>query len=326
MVVVGLACLSGGSSGRGGGCSIGRGRSSRCGGGGGSSAGGSSGRLFLKRGVSARATNTGNDDVMGVSLKSKVLESVAVPRGVGSVVLGKSEGSGVLLLFLVVVVLDDTLTKLRKVENTVKKVRSPESVGGAVGDVVSEHAHGGKRPADLVGQVADDSLGSRVGAAPVTGPALLVAVTVNVVAAEEDARLVAVGNLGEPTKGLTSGSLAKVLGVDLGVVAEAEDVVAGMADDGHCLIETLLNHATLGSVARSVDGELVNSTGIPSCGSRSSLGGVGDGDSCLAEGKRSGHGGGSSKEHESRDTSSHCEIDLRDFEEVLEVDVRTGVQ
>lgn len=325
MVIVRLAGLSGGSSGRGGG-SRGRGRSSRRGGSGGSSAGGNSGRLFLKSGVSAGAANTGNDDVVSVGLKSEVLESVAVPRGVGSVVLGKSDGSGVLLLFFIVVVLDDTLTNRGKVEKTVQKVRSPEGVGGAVGDVVSEHAHGGKRPTDLVGQVADDSLGSRVGAAPVTGPTLLVAVAVNVVAAEEDARLVAVGNLGEPTKGLTSGSFAKVLGVDLGVVAEAEDVVAGMADDGHCLIETLLNHATLGSVARSVDGELVNSTGVPSCGSRSSLGGVGDGDSCLARGKRSGHGDGGSKEHESRGTSSHCEIDLRDFERVLGVDVRTGVQ
>ena len=144
-----------------------------------------------------------------------------------------------------------------------------------------------------------------------TGPAFLVAVAVNVVAAEEDSRLVAVGNLGEPTKRLTSGSFAKVLGVDLGVVAVAENMVAGMADDGQCLIETLLDHATLGSVARSVDGELVNSTGIPSCGSRSSLGGVGDRDGSLARGKRSSHGGGGSKEHESRGTSSHCESNLR---------------
>ena len=161
MVVVRLAGLSGGSSGRGG-SSRRRGGSSRRGGGGGSSAGGSSGRFFLKRGVSARAANTGNDDIMGVSFKSKVLESVAVPRGVGSVVLGKSEGSGVLLLFLVVVVLDDTLTNWGKVQKTVEKIRGPEGVGGAVGDIVSEHAHGGKRLADLVGQVADDSLGSRV--------------------------------------------------------------------------------------------------------------------------------------------------------------------
>jgi len=154
VVIVRLAGLSGGSSGRGGGSR----RGGSGGSSGGSSAGGNSGRLFLKSGVSAGAANTGNDDVMSVGLKSKVLESVAVSCGVGSVVLGKSDGSGVLLLFLVVVVLDDTLTNWGKVEKTVQKVRSPEGVGGAVGDVVSEHAHGGKRPADLVGQVADDSL------------------------------------------------------------------------------------------------------------------------------------------------------------------------
>jgi hypothetical protein len=248
---------------------------------------------------------------MGVSLKSEVLKRVTVPHGVGSVVLSKGDSSGVLLLFLVIVVLDNTLANRGKVEKTVEKVRSPESVGRTVGDVVSEHAHGGKRPADLVRQVADDSLGARVRATPVTGPTLLVAVTVDVVAAEEDASFVAVGDLGEPTKGLTSGSIAKVFGVDLGVVAVAEDVVTGVADDGQSLIETLLDHAALSSVARSVDRELVNGTGIPGGGSRSGLHGVGDGDGGLARSERTGHGGGSSKEHESRGTSSHCELDLR---------------
>jgi hypothetical protein len=60
---------------------------------------------------------------------------------------------------------------LRKVENTVEEIRSPEGVGGTVGDIISEHAHGRKRSTDLVGQVADDSLGGCVGAAPVTSPA-----------------------------------------------------------------------------------------------------------------------------------------------------------
>jgi hypothetical protein len=51
-----------------------------------------------------------------------------------------------------------------------------------------------------------------------------------------------------------------------------------------------------------------------------------DGDGRLARSERSSHDGGSSKEHKSRGTSSHCEIDLRDWEEVLKLRVRTSVQ
>jgi hypothetical protein len=78
---------------------------------------------------------------MGVSLKSKVLKSVAVPCSVSGVVLRERDDSRVLLFLLVVVVLDDTLTDLRDVENTVEEIRRPEGVGGTVGDIVSEHAH-----------------------------------------------------------------------------------------------------------------------------------------------------------------------------------------
>jgi hypothetical protein len=173
MVVMGFASLSRGGSSGGGSSSRGLCRSGRCGSGSGSgsSAGSSSGGFLLKSDVGARAANTRDSDVVGVSLKSKVLESVAVFDGEGGVVLSEVDSSRVLLLFFVVVVLDDTLTDLGNVEKTVKKVRGPEGVGGTVGDIVSEHAHGGKRPADFVGQIADDRLGRSVGATPVTGPA-----------------------------------------------------------------------------------------------------------------------------------------------------------
>jgi hypothetical protein len=182
VVVVGFASLGRGGSDRGGsgsrsgssgGGSSSRGwrRSGRCGTGSGSGASSSGSGFLLERDIGARAANTRDSDVVGVSLKSKVLESVAVLDGKGGVVFSEIDSSGVLLLLFVVVVLDDTLTDLGNVEKTVKKVRGPEGVGGTVGDIVSEHAHGGKRPADLIGQVADDRLGRRVGATPVTGPA-----------------------------------------------------------------------------------------------------------------------------------------------------------
>lgn len=132
--------------------------SGRCGGGSGSGAGCSSGRLLLEGSVSARAPNTGNNDVVSISLESKVLKGIAVPRSVGGVVLSEGDGSRVFLFLIVIVVLDNTLANLGKVEKTMEEIRSPEGVGRTVGNVVSEHAHGRERPTDLVGQVTDDGL------------------------------------------------------------------------------------------------------------------------------------------------------------------------
>jgi hypothetical protein len=75
-----------------------------------------------------------------------------------------------------------------------------------------------------------------------------------------------------------------------------------------------------------VNRELANGTRVPSGGCRSSLHGVSDSDGGLARSKGSSHDSGSSKEHKNRGTSSHCEIDLKDCEEVLRFEIRTGVQ
>ena len=93
----------------------------------------------------------------------------------------------------------------------------------------------------------------------------LVAVAVNVIASEENARLVAVGDLGVPADWLTGGRVAKVFCVDLGLVAPAEDVVAGMTGKDDCLVKTFLEHRALSSIARCMDGEAVDSTRVP-CG------------------------------------------------------------
>ena len=154
----------------------------------------------------------------------------------------------------------------------------------------------------------------------------MVAIAINVVTTEEDAGFVTIGNLGKPANWLASWCLAEIFGVDLGGVAIAKDVVARVADDGQGLFEALLDHATLSGIARSVNRELANGTGVPCGGCRSSLHGVSDSDGGLARSEGSGHDSGSSKEHKSRGTSSHFDIDLKDCEEVLRFEVRTGVQ
>lgn len=89
------------------------------------------------------------------------------------------------------------------------------------------------------------------------------AVTVDVVAAEENARLVAVHNLCEPPKRLTGGSIAKVLLVDDGLIAPAQDVVAGLLADHHGFPEAALEVALLGGIAGRVDGVLAHRAGVP---------------------------------------------------------------
>jgi len=263
---------------------------------------------------------------VGVDLKSKVLESVAVPHRPGRVGLSHADDTRILARG---VVLDDALADLGDVEETVEKIGCPVEVGRTVGDVVTEHAHALQRAAELVRQVADDGLGGCVFTTPVTGPSCSksvislhgiaksihtwqAAVAVDVVAAEEDARLVAVNDLGEPAERLAGGRVAEVLLVDGRRVAPAEDVVARLPADRDGLVKTVLDVGPLGGVAGCVDGVLSHGAGVP-CG----VHGRSRGRNCnshhlrltslvLAGEQRVGDGSRSSKEHE-RGVSDHDE-------------------
>lgn len=85
---------------------------------------------------------------MGIHLESEVLKCVAVPHGIGGVVLGQRDNTRVLALGAVV--LDNTLTDLRDVKKTVEQVGSPVKIGGAIGNVVAEHAHALEGSSELI--------------------------------------------------------------------------------------------------------------------------------------------------------------------------------
>lgn len=104
---------------------------------------------------------------MGVDLEGKVLDRVAVPDGICRVLFRKLKGIGEVLA----VVLQDTLTDLGDVQQTVHQIGSPVAVGLAVGDVVAEHAETLEWLAGLVRKIANHSLGTRVRTAPVASPA-----------------------------------------------------------------------------------------------------------------------------------------------------------
>lgn len=151
-------------------------RRSSAGSGASNSSGGSSSRAGRRAGsrgrrnlaVVARASNTRDSDIVSIDLESEVLQSVGVANSLVGVGLSESQDAGVLVC--AAVVLDDALTDLGDVEQAVQKVRGPVEVGGAVGDVVAEHAHALQRTAEDVGAVADHRLGRGVGSAPVAGP------------------------------------------------------------------------------------------------------------------------------------------------------------
>ena len=164
MVIVrstGLSSTGSSSSGGRSGASDNRGSSSR----------GSSRSRRSRRGslaVMPRTPNTRNSDIVRVDLESEVLESVRVANSLSGVGLRKGKDTGVLVG--AAVVLDDALADLGDVQEAVQKVGCPVEVCGAVGDVVSEHAHALQGTAEDIRGVADHGLGRRVGAAPVTGP------------------------------------------------------------------------------------------------------------------------------------------------------------
>lgn len=133
------------------------------------------------------------------------------------------------------------------------------------------------------------------------------AVTVDVVAPEENASLVAIYDLGEPSERLAGGSVAKVLLVDSGLVAPAQDVVAGLLADDHGFPEAALEVALLGGIARRVDGVLAHRAGVPlSAGRRWGWDGDGDDGDLLARGQSTRNADRSSKERE-RGVCNHDE-------------------
>jgi tRNA U54 and U55 pseudouridine synthase Pus10 len=213
--------------------------------------------------VMACTANARNGNVVSVDLESKVLERVAVSDGPCGVCLGKLEDTRV--FGGRAVVLDNTLADLGDVKEAMEKVRCPVGVCGTVRDVVAKHAQAIQRLTDLVGQVTDDSFRGCILSTPVASPAFLTAVAIDVVASEENIRLVAVDDLGEPPKRLTRRRVAKVLLEDLGRVAPAKNVVACLTADGEGLVETVLNVCVLGSIARCVDGVLMHRAGVPGC-------------------------------------------------------------
>lgn len=65
------------------------------------------------------------------------------------------------------------------------------------------------------------------------------AIAVDVVAAEPDASAIATDELLKPSDGLTGGSIAKILGVELRAVAEAQDVLLRMLCQLDSLVQAL---------------------------------------------------------------------------------------
>jgi hypothetical protein len=103
-----------------------------------------------------RAPNTRNSDVVRVDLESEVLESVRVADSLSRAGLRKGKDTGVLVG--AAVVLDNTLANLGDVQKAMQKVGCPVEVCGAVGDVVSKHAHALQGTAENIRGVADHSL------------------------------------------------------------------------------------------------------------------------------------------------------------------------
>ena len=116
----------------------------------------------------AGTSNIRHSDIVRIDLERKVLEGVRVADSLARI--GLSERKDTRVLRCIAVVFDDALTDIRDVQKAVQKIGGPIEVGGAVGDVVAEHAHALQWTAENVGAVADDGFGGGVGATPVTGP------------------------------------------------------------------------------------------------------------------------------------------------------------
>jgi hypothetical protein len=261
---------------------------------------------------------------MSICFKSKVLQGVAVLHRVGRVCLGQFEDSGV---FSGAVVLHVALANLGQVQKTVKKIGCPVEVGGAVGDSPAETTHALERTAKLVRQITNHGLVSGVRAAPVASPPCsksvscsricrrdmrtgLTTVSVDVIATEQSARFVAIGNLAVPSERLACACIAKVLLVDCRRVTPAENVVASVLAEGDGLLQSLLEKGFLGGIAGSVDRVFGDHAGIPSSAS-GSYRSYSDSSSCilLAREERVRDSNRSSEKHK-RGIGDHIDLGL----------------
>lgn len=86
----------------------------------------------------------------------------------------------------------------------------------------------------------------------------LIAVAIRVVAAEQNACFVTIGDLGVPSNGLSCAGISEVLLVDFARVAPSKDVVTCMTDEGQGLVKGLLNLGRLCDIAGRVDRERVD--------------------------------------------------------------------
>lgn len=111
------------------------------------------------------------------------------------------------------------------------EIGGKENVGGRGGNLVAQRTHLRQRAADTVRHLADNGFLGGILAAPVSGPSGLVAVAVNVVAAEENAGFVPVEELVEPTNDLSGGAGAEKF-LEKGVVGTVvENIITSDGDD-----------------------------------------------------------------------------------------------
>lgn len=87
------------------------------------------------------------------------------------------------------------------------------------------------------------------------------AVSVNVVAAEENTFVVTVDELLIPADYFSSRCLAKVLGVEGRVIAVSVDVLSGLLSDLDGITKSLFKLSSLGAIARLVDREALDLRG-----------------------------------------------------------------
>lgn len=90
------------------------------------------------------------------------------------------------------------------------------------------------------------------------GHTFLVAVSVNVVAAEENTFVVAVDEFLIPADYFSSRCLAKVLGVEGRVIAVSVDVLSGLLGNLDGVTESLFELSSLSAIARLVDREALD--------------------------------------------------------------------
>jgi hypothetical protein len=121
-----------------------------------------------------------------------------------------------------------------------------------------------------------------------------VAIAINVVAAEEDALVIAVNELLVPTNHFSSGCDAEVLVEELRLIAVSIDVLGSLLSNLDGITESLFKLCSLSAVARLMNGESLDLDGGLGVGSRSGAGDSDSGDCSVLDDGRSSSGGSKS--------------------------------